>query len=143
MWDSKRIKRPAVKEERMQIQVCNFLKRGYPHVIFTCDLSSGMKLTIGQAVKASKMRSGSGLPDLMIFEARGKYFGLMLELKRQGTNVFKKDGTIKSDQHLQKQNAILERLREKGYKAEFVEGIEDTVTEINYYMSLPKNSFTI
>jgi hypothetical protein len=58
------------KEEKVQIQICKYLHKFYPNVIFTCDLSSGMKLPIHIAAKNKQMRSSRGLPDLFIAAAR-------------------------------------------------------------------------
>lgn len=124
------------KEDKIQSQICKWLKMAYPQVIFTCDLSSGMKLTIGQAVKASTMRSSRGLPDLMIFEPKGPYKGAMIELKRKGVILYNRNGTTRSDKHLHEQNAILDRLKNKGYYAVFSCGFEETIRIINNYMAL-------
>ena len=124
------------KEENLQINICGYLRRYYPNVIFTCDLGSGMKLTIGQAVKAQKMRSSRGLPDLMIFQPKGNYYhGMVLELKRQGTQIYLKDGkTLVADAHIREQHDILKKFRERGYYAEMVCGLEDALRHINHYL---------
>jgi hypothetical protein len=127
-----------VREEKVQEQLCNWIKIQYPKAIFTCDLSSGMRLTIGQAVKATKMRSSRALPDITAYEPRGKYFGLVLELKRKGTVIFKRDGALVADHHIREQHAMLERLRLLGYYAEFAIGIEDAMKQFNDYMNLKK-----
>ena len=120
------------KEESTQMQVCQFLKMQYPDLIFTCDLASGMKLTIGQAVKAKKMRSSRGLPDLMIFKPNKHYKGLFLEFK--SVTPFKKDGTLKKDEHLKEQSEIHRRLEEEGYLAEFTVEFYHTIELINCYL---------
>lgn len=129
------MRQTAVREEKIQEQICEWMKRQYPKVIFTCDLSSGMRLTIGQAVKATKMRSSRGLPDLMIFASRGQHKGLCLELKRKDIRIFKADGQMVSDPHIREQAAILERLKAEGYAALFSCGFENTVKIINEYLS--------
>jgi hypothetical protein len=68
-----------MNEKDLQINICRWLKLQYPEVIFTSE-SSGLRLTIGQARSLAKQRSGKGLPDLMIFEPRGDYHGLFIEL---------------------------------------------------------------
>ena len=127
------------REERLQIQICRWLKYSYPKTIFTCDLASGMKLSIGQAVKSKQMRSSKGMPDLMIFEPRGIYGGLFIELKKGGTKIFKSDGTLygkagKSAMHIKEQFEILNKLKSRGYCAVFGIGFTDTITKINAYM---------
>ena len=68
-------------EQHLQSQVCEYLRYQYPDVIFCCDMAAGMRLNIGQAVRAKKLRSSRGLPDVMIFEPNCLYRGLFLELK--------------------------------------------------------------
>lgn len=125
----------ATKEENLQMMVCNYLRNFYPDVIFTCDLSSGMKLTIGQAVKAKRMRSSRGMPDVMILAKRHGKNGLFIELKRQGTKIYLKDGiTLVSDEHIREQAAILETLRNEGYEAQFAIGIDNARQLIDNYL---------
>lgn len=128
----------AKREESIQIAVCAYLKNFYPDVIFTCDLSSGMKLTIGQSVKSAKMRSSRGLPDIMILEPRGegefRYCGLMIELKSEKAG--NKNGTVKQTDHVREQQEILNRLEKKGYMAKFAIGFSEAQKIIDFYLSL-------
>lgn len=123
-------------EENLQIAICNYLRAQYPQVIFTSDLASGMKLTMGQSVKAQKMRSSRGLPDLMIFQPKGIYYhGMVLELKREGTQIYLKDGkTLVADRHIREQWAILKSFRERRYYAEMVCGFDEAKRHIDYYL---------
>ncbi|HTJ53747.1 MAG TPA: hypothetical protein VL443_30035 [Cyclobacteriaceae bacterium] len=121
------------KEESLQIAVSNYLRLQYPNVIFTAE-SSGLKLTIGQAVKAKKLRSSRGLPDMIILEPRGNYKGLCIELKT--VSPYRKDGKLKTDQHLQEQEELLTRLNAKGYGALFATGFDKAKTIIDEYMKL-------
>ena len=91
-------------------------------------------MTIGQAVKLKRMRSGGKLPDLWILEPRGGYHGLFLEIKAEG--ILTKTGKFKN-KHIEEQSEMLERLIEKGYSATFVVGFDDAREEIDNYMALP------
>jgi len=123
------------KEETLQLQVCNYLRLQYPNIVFSCDLASGMKLTVGQAVKAKKMRSNRGMPDLMIFapSADHYYHGLFLELKAEGTTIYKKDGLLVADEHIREQAAVLDELRGLRYAAHFACGFEEAKRSIDFY----------
>lgn len=116
----------------MQIAVSTYLKMQYPDVIFTSE-SSGIRLTMGQAVKAKKMRSESGLPDMIILEPKGQYKGLCLELKKEGTKVFQQNGKPYAG-HIAEQHATLLRLQNKGYCAQFAVGFDDAKQTIDLYM---------
>ena len=121
------------QEERIHIAICNYLRVKYPSVIFTSE-SSGVRMTIGQAVKLKRMRSGGKLPDLWILEPRGGYHGLFLEIKAEG--IFTKTGKFKT-KHIEEQSEMLERLREKGYAATFVVLFDQAKDEIDTYMAMP------
>jgi hypothetical protein len=62
------------------------------------------------------------------------YNGLYLELKAEGNSPFKKDGTLKKDQHLEEQMAILEKMRRRGYRADFATGFEEAKQIIDDYL---------
>lgn len=126
-------------ETNLHIRIAYYIRHNYPDVIFTSE-SSGIKLTIGQAVLQKKMRSGRALPDLMLFEPRRGYNGMFLEIKKDGVNIYKKNGEIKRDKHLQEQEEVLAKLTEKGYFAKFVVGYENAIALIDYYLENKKQS---
>jgi len=131
-------KKRKAKEESLQVAVSTYLRLKYPGCIFTAE-SSGIRLTMGQAVKAKKQRSQRGLPDMMILEPRGAFFGLMIELKKEGGSPFRKDGKLmghgcKSGEHLKEQAEAIVALNEKGYQAMFATGFDEAKSIIDYYM---------
>ena len=121
------------QEESMQIAVSKYLQLQYPNVIFTSE-SSGVRLTMGQAVKAKKMRSHGKLPDMIILEPRVPYKGMCLELKREGEKVFKQNGEPFPG-HVAEQHRTLMKLSAKGYYAEFACGLTEAKLLIDHYMS--------
>lgn len=125
------------KEESVQIAVSKYLRLVYPNVMFTSE-SSGLRLTMGQAVKAKKQRSQRGLPDMLIFEPRGGYFGLMLELKRDGESPFRRDGKLRANLHLSEQYEAIKKLNFNGYQSLFAVGFDQARRIIDHYMSLKK-----
>lgn len=113
--------------------LCNFIKTNYPEVVFLSD-ASGIKMTMGQAMKWSRLKSHRGIPDLIILAPRGIYHGLMIELKRTGEKIYMKDGvTLKTD-HLKEQDIVLKKLRACGYYAKFAVGFEEAKKIIEKYM---------
>lgn len=127
----------APREESIHIAICNYVRAHYPEAIFTSE-SSGIRLTMGQAVKAKRLRSSSKLPDFWLAEPRGPHCGLFLELKRSREEVYLKAGGLKQDERVLGQNLILQRLRAKGYSADFACGLQDAVIKIENYFSLPR-----
>ena len=114
-------------------QICTYLRMQYKDVIFTTDLS-GVRLPIGLAIKVKQLRSSNGVPDILIFEPNMFHHALFLEVKKE--SPFKKDGNLKSNEHLAEQLNIIELLRDKDYAAMFVWTFDDAKERIDNYMSL-------
>ncbi|WP_156424553.1 hypothetical protein [Arthrobacter sp. EpRS71] len=58
-----------------------------------------------------------------------------MELKREGTVIYKQDGTLRKDEHLEEQAIMLQRLRDRGYKAEFAVGFQEARKLIDEYLT--------
>lgn len=112
--------------------VCQYLKLQYPKVIFLSD-GSGVRVTPGIANQIKNLKSGRGIPDLIILEPRGGYHGLCIEMKAKDSTVFKKDGSLRKDKHLEEQWEVLKRLLNKGYYATFAIGRDDAMAIIDDY----------
>jgi hypothetical protein len=123
-------------EKELHRQVCTYLKYQYPDMLFNTDLSGAFRLTIGQAKALKKLRSNKGWPDIQICEPRNGYHGLFIELKASDVKMKK----VKSDEwltpHIQEQAEMLEKLRQRGYCAEFSIGFDMTKTIIDNYLKL-------
>lgn len=120
-------------ESVIQQRVCLYLRTHYPDAIFRSDFASGLKLSIGQATLHKSLQSSRAWPDLVIYEPRRGYQGLCIELKRDGVVIFKKDGTLRADEHLQEQAAMLTALQDRGYAARFAVGYDAAVRLIEYF----------
>lgn len=126
-------------ELELQMQVADYLRLQYPDVLFHSDFGSGIKLTKGQAVKQKRLQGGRrAWPDMFVAEVRSlgdKYYhGLFIELKKGGTRIFKKNGTLVSDAHICEQFDMLEQLRQRGYVAEFACGFDEAKKIIDGYL---------
>lgn len=66
-----------------------------------------------------------------------KYAGLMIELKREGTRIYKKNGELVSNEHIQEQAEMLNELRERGYAARFAVGFDQAKQIIDDYLGAP------
>ena len=136
-----------MKEEVIQQQVADYLRLQYPNVLFHSDFGSGIKLTMGQAVKQKRLNGGRrAWPDMFIAEPQFKvirindpdlatrqYHGLFIELKKEGTRLKKRNGEWASE-HVAEQAIMLEKLRARGYRAEFVRGFEEAKGLIDDYL---------
>lgn len=61
------------------------------------------------------------------------YAGLYLELKKEGTRLRKKNGDWATE-HIAEQAKVLEKLRDRGYCAEFAVGFEAAKKIIDEYL---------
>ena len=64
--------------------------------------------------------------------------GLFLELKAEGTKLYKKNGEIVANKHYREQAEMLEELRKLGYYAEFAVGYDEAIRIITNYLGKPK-----
>lgn len=135
----------AIKESEIQAQVADYLRLRYPDVLFHSDFGSGIKLTMSQAVRQKRLNGGRrAWPDMFIakpklgYDGDGQPFylhGLFLELKRDGTRILKRDGSVVADEHIREQMKILLHLSRLGYKAEFAVGFEQAKQIIDKYLN--------
>lgn len=119
-------------EAQLQEDVCAYIRLRYPDTIFNSD-GAGNNVSRAQAGRNKMLRSDSGYPDLFVSEPRGKYHGLYLELKREGVTVFLKDGSLSTDEHIRKQEHMLDRLQQRGYAADFAIGFDEATAKIDWY----------
>ena len=130
-------------EDILQETICRYISLKYPNVIFNSDLAGQNN----SGRKTDKLRSGRGFPDLFIYEPKGNYSGLFLELKKE--TPYKKNGELKKQQqteligkvkvkydHLKRQSEIHEKLRKKGYSGDFVWTFDKAKIIIDNYMKL-------
>ena len=136
-----------MREIDLQAQVADYIRLQYPTVIFHSDFGSGIKLTMGQAIKQKRLNGGRrSWPDMFIAEPKDSEIrkggtitfwhnnGLFIELKKEGTRIFKRDGKLVADEHIREQFDMLHDLRDRGYAAEFGIGFEATKKLIDSYM---------
>ena len=139
------------REHQLYVKIARYLQENYPDVIYRFDIAADLKLTMGQASKFKMLHPRRGYPDLFIahpvvkphrdengmikITETASYAGLYLELKAEGNSPFKKDGTLKKDQHLEEQQAMLDMLRHKGYRAVFATGFDEAKEIIDEYLN--------
>lgn len=147
-------------EAQLQIQVADYLRLQYPDVLFHSDFGSGVKLSPHQAAIQKRQNGGRrAWADMFIAKAaarpyittnppkftgkhpnclnpnagRLEFYGLFLELKKEGTRLKKKNGDWATP-HLQKQAQMLDLLRKQGYCAEFAIGFDEAKRIIDEYL---------
>lgn len=133
----------AMKEIEVQAMVADYLRLQYPGVLFHSDFGSGIKLTMGQAVKQKRLNGGRrAWPDMFIAEPMPRcvdgrwnheYSGLFIELKKDGTRLKKRNGEWASE-HIAEQSQVLQALQDRGYKADFALGFDQAKRLIDDYL---------
>jgi hypothetical protein len=79
-----------------------------------------------EGIRLKKMGTKAGFPDLTVFLARGGYFGLYIEMKRE------RGGTTSREQR-----QLIERLERQGYLCAVCHGTLEAVKVLKTYMSFP------
>lgn len=139
-----RPKKQKNEEEKLSFLIAAYLELQYPKVVFRFDVGADVRLTPNQASKIkNKLKHKRGYHDLTILEARGGYNGLLIELKKAVSEVYKLDGGLRkawnkdtqSDHNLE-QFIHLGNMRDKGYWADYGFGFEHTKDIIDNYMKM-------
>lgn len=133
------------EEDILAKKLSTWLNAQHPKVIYHFDTGSGSVKSIGMAMRDKRLNKWRGWSDLFIAEPKEKlgstfsdfifYHGLFLELKKEGTKIYKKDGFLVADKHIHEQLAMIQLLKQKGYAANFAIGFDDAVKQITEYLS--------
>jgi hypothetical protein len=118
-------------EEKIQIDLFSYLKLQYPHVIALSE-PSGVRVSMGLATKLKKMRSAHTQLDIFLLHPSKGYHGMAIELKAK--NIYKKDGSLYKDEHLEDQQRTIDQLNKLGYKATFAVGFDEARNLIDDYL---------
>jgi len=120
-----------MKEKDLHRQICNYLKWKYPDILFNVDLS-GVNVGAKKGKELKQLRSNKGFPDIHIMEARGKYHGLFLEIKKE--SPYKQDGKLKKNKHIYEQAEVMNKLIRRGYSVKFAWEYEMATEIIDKYL---------
>ena len=120
-------------EYHLQVAICQWLRIQHPKVLFLSDTIASVHLTDQQANRNKAIQKEHfKCPDLIILHPKGEFHGLFIELKVE--IPFKKNGELKSSEHLQGQQSTIDDLNKRGYFACFSWGFDMTVNIINSYL---------
>lgn len=117
------------------LAVCNWLSTFYPDIIFFSS-GDGLRLPLGLALKFSKLKSNSGIPDIFIAHPNDKYSGLFVELKKTGISIYQKRNPNKfTSETIENQFKTMERLETKNYFCCFAIGFDSAIEVIENYIN--------
>jgi len=120
-------------EKRLHLAICKYIKLQYPSVYFLSD-PSGLKMSIGMATQLKETRSNHAQLDIIILQPSLSYSALILEVKKDSSEVFKKDGNFRETKHVISQNESIEHLEKTGYKAVYIFSFQHAKDIIDYYL---------
>lgn len=122
------------KEDKLQRAVIRYCVTKYSLRPIPCNTES--KKTRYEQFKFKQTGGYRGILDLFIPYPSNGYSGLFIELKIEGTKLFKKDGQPFAGAkgvHISNQCNEIKRLRELGYYANFGIGFDHTKAMIDAY----------
>lgn len=120
-------KRNYQHEYYVQVAIVNYLRAKYPGALWTAS-SAGMKTNVITAMRFKAMGVQPGFPDIAIYEPRGIYRGLFIELKRPKARGSSR-GTVSPHQ-----TRWIDGLNRRGYKAVICYGFDDARKILDDYM---------
>lgn len=121
-------------EYHLQKQICTYLSNAYPRVNFLSDTIASVHLTVSQASRNKAIQKhGFKTPDLIILHPNHTYHGLMIELKIE--TPYKKNGQIKSNEHLVAQEKTINQLNALGYYSCFAWSFNQARLIIDNYIN--------
>ena len=118
---TKRKSKNKQPEYELQKAICRYLDIKYNKVFYNGS-AGGMRtyLSVAKRMKATGYKSG--FPDIFIYEPKGIYHGLAIELK------------VKGNYASQNQKKVLSILNKAGYRAEICTGFDNAVEVIDEYL---------
>ncbi|QOH56206.1 PDDEXK family nuclease [Rhodococcus rhodochrous] len=119
--------------------IAQHLRINHQSVVFHFD-TSGVNNTSRYSRSLYKSLNGDpGWPDLQICARShpdfGDYMGLFIEVKKAGTRIRKRDGSLVADQHIRDQAEMIKRLNAAGYYAAFGISYESCKRLIDEYLT--------
>ena len=109
-----------MKEYQLQKAVCKYLDLN--NVLYCGSMGGNYQPHFSVRMKAKKSGYKKGFPDLFIYEPRGKFHGLAIELKVGKNRATKEQLWWRNE------------LNERGYVAEIRTGIDEALEVINRYL---------
>jgi hypothetical protein len=110
-------------EHDIQVRLIKLLYKVSPKPLFSAT-TGGVRLALHTAKKMKDAGYSRGIPDLLIFEPRGNYVGLAIEVKTSTGRASKE------------QKIWVKQLQERGWRAEIGRGYEDCAGLIKEYFGL-------
>lgn len=125
----------VLAEKQLHKAICKYIKYQHPKAYFLSD-PSGLKMSIGMATELKTTRSQHKQLDIIILEPKGRYHGLIIEVKKDRSEVYKKNGDFKENKHVKEQRESIEHLRSLGYHVHYAFSLDHGINVVDVYMAL-------
>tara|TARA_Y100001973_G_scaffold49432_1_gene73531 strand:+ start:3013 stop:3369 length:357 start_codon:yes stop_codon:yes gene_type:complete len=112
-------------EDKLQTAVIQYIKLKHPKIKYCSSIAGAYISSAAQRRKIVRNGYVRGKNDLDIYEARGGYFGLFIELKEKAYPT-------------QAQKDWINAMNERGYFAVITRGFTETISVIDEYLSKDK-----
>ena len=109
-------------EYQLQKAVCKYLDLS--NILYCGSMGGNYQPHVSVRMRAKNSGYKRGFPDLFIYEPRGEYHGLAIELK------------VGYNKPTKEQLEWIEQLNKRKYKAVVCRGIDETLFELQNYLSL-------
>ena len=109
-----------MKEYQLQKAVCKYLD--LQNVLYCGSMGGNYQAHMSVRIRAKNSGYKRGFPDLFIYEPKGKWHGLAIELK------------VGYNKPTNEQNWWCGQLNERGYKAHICTGIDEALEVIDSYL---------
>jgi hypothetical protein len=110
-------------ESNQQEIVIKYLRLAYPDALY-CASAGGMWTSDSQRIKMARTGYVKGFPDLFIYEPRGEFHGLAIEMKK-----------VKGSKIEPEQVQWQEQLRNRNYASYICKGNEEAIKVIDEYFN--------
>ena len=106
-----------------QIALADYLRLQYPRVIFCAQLA-GLNVGARGMILAKRLGYLPGMPDVVIFAARGGAHGLVIEMKKRA------GGKLSPNQV-----AVLTAMAAEGYSCHVANGFDEAKSIVDQYLA--------
>lgn len=130
MYKGTRDNRELLPEQKVQIQLIQYLKYQFPDASkFIVKIDNEAKLTKTGHIIRNKMGLHKGASDLFLAYPVGPYHGMWLEIKRDGFEI-----TSSNKLHTTNQINFLNKMRDVGYYAAMASGFDECRMHVDNYL---------
>lgn len=122
-------------EDQDRDALIKWLDLAHPTVVYKVDYGADAKLQPWQAKKQKSLMYARGWPDIQIYEPRGEFCGLAIDLKREDVKIYNSRGLF-IDDHIREQAEMMRLLTLRGWVCGFAKGFDGCRDLIDNYLKL-------